>query len=198
MYCHFHLPKTDYFKDPDNAVARSFYGRVNIRSAAAAYHFRKGSSIQKMVHKLKYKGDQHIGVYMGQLIGAMLIGANDFKDAQWIIPIPLHAQKLRKRGYNQSECIGRGLSEASGIPLESDCLLRKTVSSTQTKKSRYARWENVADVFRVKNPDRIRGAHIILLDDVITTGATLEAGAQTLLKAGAASVSILAFASTLR
>lgn len=198
MGCRFHLPRTFFERDPENVVARAFWGRIPLAGASAAYHFRKGNRVQQLLHRLKYRGEAHIGNYLGKLLGENIKTHPVFSKADKIIPIPLHPQKLRKRGYNQSERIARGLSEVTGIPIDTHCLRRVKANRTQTKKARYARWENVAEVFAVERPEKIRGKHLLLVDDVITTGATMEAAAQHLRDAGADAVSLLAFASTFR
>lgn len=198
MGCRFHLPRTFFERDPENVVARAFWGRIPLAGASAAYHFRKGNRVQQLLHRLKYKGEAHLGDYLGKLLGESIKTHPVFSKADKIIPIPLHPQKLRKRGYNQSERIARGVAEITGIPLDTRVLRRVQATRTQTRKARYARWENVSEVFAVALPEQIRGKHLLLVDDVITTGATMEAAARRLRDAGAEAVSLLAFASTFR
>ena len=120
-----------------------FWGRVNIENAAAFFFFRKESKVQHLLHKLKYKGMMEVGVQLGRLYGYDLRYASVFKDVQVVIPVPLHKKKLRKRGYNQSEMFAQGLKEVMKIKMEKNCLFRKVDSKTQTRKSRWERWENV-------------------------------------------------------
>lgn len=198
MKCRFHLPSTGFELDPDNVVARAFWGRVELKYAAAGFAFRKGNIVQKLVHRLKYRGDQALGEYMGRLLGHKLEGQEAMSGIDLIMPVPLHPRKLRKRGFNQSECLARGLSDVLHIPLDVRNLQRSSFTATQTKRTRYARWENVSSVFQLRDTKSLTGKHILLVDDVITTGATLEAAAACLLQGGAASVSVAAFASTLQ
>lgn len=198
MNCRYHLPKSRFIDDPENPVARSFWGRINVEYACSGFHFRKGNAIQKLIHKLKYRGQCHIGEYLGGILWEIVRKNAVYADADMIIPIPLHPKKLNKRGYNQSECIARGFAESSGIRMDTGSLCRVEHTNTQTKKSRYDRWENVSAVFSVRDKTKIRDKSIILLDDVITTGATMEAAGQQLLSAGCKHLSILALASTLK
>jgi len=195
--CLYELPKTHYHKIPDNPIEQTFWGRVPIERAAAFYFFQKGSKYQKILHKLKYHKRKDIGVQMGRFYGAELASDQAFNEIDYIIPVPLHPKKLHKRGYNQSEVIGLGMEEFLPAKLMTDNLYRKKFTETQTKKSRYERWENVEDVFGVRYPERLEGKHILLIDDVITTGATLEGCAQILKNNADVKISVatLAYAS---
>jgi ComF family protein len=174
-FCEFHLPQTNFHMDKDNPVSTIFWGRANVESAASYYHFNKGSKVQRLIHFLKYKGRKDIGIYLGKQYGLFLKNSPLFNTVEVIIPVPLHLKKLRKRGYNQSEQFALGLSTAMKIPLDISTLYRKRPTDTQTKKSRFKRWENVAEIFALREPEKLKGRHILLVDDVITTGATLEA-----------------------
>lgn len=192
--CSYFLPQTGYHTHPENPVAHLFWGRVNIEAAAAYYHFHKGGRVQEMIHRLKYGGYQEIGLEIGKRYGAQLKKAKLFNGCSLIIPVPLHARKLKKRGFNQSELFGRGLAEGIGLDLRLNCLERASATTTQTRQSRFGRWKNVESVFGLKDPALIEGRHVLLVDDVVTTGATLEACANTLLKAKGVKVSIAAMA----
>lgn len=192
--CHFHLPKTYFHNDTENQLNRVFWGRVNIEAVAAYLYFHKGSSVQSLLHQLKYKSRPEIAVKIGKWYGLELRQADIFSNAELVIPVPLHPRKYRRRGYNQSEAFAEGLAAVIKAELETGCLYRKVDSKTQTRKARYNRWENVENIFGVKNPERIRGRHILLVDDVITTGATLEACAQALLEVPGVKVSIATIA----
>lgn len=193
-YCRFRLPKTNFHLEADNAVSRLFWGRVKIDAAASFCYYRKEGKVQNLIHHYKYKGKREIGPFLGRLYGGYLRNASSFQGIDLIIPVPLHPKKLRKRGYNQSELFGKGLAEAMVIPLEPQHLYRTVASNTQTKKSRYRRWENVENIFAVNKPDDLRGKHILLVDDVVTTGSTLEACAQTLLQIEGVKVSVVTMA----
>lgn len=177
------LPKTNFHLDKENPVNKVFWGRVQIEMAASYYFFSKESRVQNLLHHLKYKGAKEVGSTVGKLYGYDLREAPLFKGLDFIVPVPLHKNKLKKRGYNQSEWIAKGLSESMNIPLKLDVLYRKVDSNTQTKKSRYKRWENVGDIFGVLDVD-LKGKRVLLVDDVLTTGATIEACAQVLIEKG--------------
>jgi ComF family protein len=178
--CEFHLPKTNFHFSPDNPVTRLFRGRVEIYSGAAFLSFNKGNKVQALVHQLKYKGRKDIGVFLGNLYGQTLKYAPGFNDADVIVPVPLHKKKYMKRGYNQSEQFGIGLSKAMHIPVNRHLLLRLKATESQTRKSRFRRYQNVREIFQVSQPEMWAGKHILLVDDVITTGATLESCIETL------------------
>ena len=172
--CCYHLPRTNFHLQTDNPAHKIFWGRVDILSATSFLLFNKGSKVQNLIHALKYKGRKDIGIFLGEEFGKILKACSPFSSSGIIIPVPLHRKKYLKRGYNQSEQLAIGLSSSMGIPYISQCLLRKSETETQTHKSRFLRWENVKDIFLVKNPGKIAGQQILLVDDVITTGATLE------------------------
>jgi ComF family protein len=196
-HCHYHLPKTSFHLLNDNPVAKIFWGRVNIEAATAFFTFSKGSKVQHLIHQLKYKGQEQIGFSLGKWYGKELVKSLAYQTVDVIIPVPLHKKKLRKRGYNQSECFARGLACSMHSPVDSGVLFRSASSETQTKKSRFIRWKNVETIFYTKNEWHLRDKHILLVDDVVTTGATLEACAQVLSKIEGVKVSIatIAFAS---
>jgi len=196
MRCWSDLPVTNFHFEPDNKVAQLFWGRTKVEYAVSFYLFRKGSKYQKLIHFLKYEGLKELGYEAGVRFGNRLANSPEFQSVDLIVPVPLHKRKLRKRGYNQSEWIARGLSESLGKPVSTENLYRKTFTSTQTQKNRIERWQNVKDVFGVNQPEEFSEKHILLVDDVVTTGATLEACATQLLEIEKAKVSIatLAFA----
>ena len=178
--CKIKLPKTENYLDKENVVNKIFWGRSKIEMAASYYKFSKKSKVQHILHQLKYKGNKEVGEIVGRLYGDDLKDSIHYQHIDVIIPVPLHYKKQKRRGYNQSEFFAKGLSETMKIPLNTTCLYRKIDSQTQTQKSRYDRWENVNEIFEVKNPNVIKGQSILLVDDVITTGATIEACIQIL------------------
>ena len=195
--CLYKLPRTNFHKFVQNPVMEVFWGRVKIHSAATFLHFTKTGRVQKLVHQLKYKNKTEVGVLLGELYGRDLKKADLFKNVNVIIPVPLHWKKQMQRGFNQSEMFGRGLSKAMKARLDTKTLLRSVATETQTKKSRIERWENVSEVFDLKDEKQLEGKHILLVDDVITTGATMEACASKLLEIKDVRVSLatIAFAS---
>ena len=193
-YCRFRLPKTNFHLEKDNPVSRMLWGRVRIEAAAAFCYYRKDGRVQNLIHQYKYKGKKEIGPFLGKLYGSYLKGVPLFNEVDLIIPVPLHPKKQKKRGYNQSELFGAGLSEAMKVPLEPQYLYRTVATNTQTKKSRYQRWENVENIFAVRNSMELHGKYILLVDDVVTTGSTLEACAQMLLRITGVKVSIVTIA----
>ena len=191
--CGYHLPRTEFHKDPDNPVSQLFWGRVKIEYASAFFYFSKGSVYQPVIHKLKYNSRADIGLEMGKMYGAEL-RRTPFSQTDLIIPVPLHPKKMKIRGYNQSEMIARGLSATLNVPVNTTSLIRGEATQTQTRKSRFDRFRNVEGKFLVTNAAELEGKHIILADDVVTTGSTLEACAIALLQSEGTKVSILTLA----
>lgn len=192
--CLYDLPYTDFHLYADNIVARLFWGRVPCHAAMAMLYFRKGSRVQQLIHQLKYKDQTDLGITLGKMLGERLAMHADYHQAEVILPVPLHPKKERSRGYNQSRTIADGIALVLQLPVSSSYLLRERQTSTQTKKNRYRRFENMKSVFAVPNPQTLAGKHVLLVDDVITTGATLEACTQVLLEAGVSKISIAALA----
>jgi ComF family protein len=196
-YCRFHLPKTNFHQQAENPLSKVFWGRVKLENVSAYFYFSKGGKVQHLMHQFKYRGRHEIGVYFGKLYGTDLKQADSFRDVEMVIPVPLHPKKLRKRGYNQSEKFGAGLAQSMEIALESKILIRTYASETQTRKSRFSRWENVKEIFTVKEPEKIANKHVLLVDDVITTGATMEACANHLLEVEGTRVNVASLACTM-
>ncbi|CAN5516865.1 ComF family protein [soil metagenome] len=192
--CLIQLPRTAFHLDEHNPVAKQFWGKVNLEAATAYFHFHKGELVQQLVHKLKYQNSPEVGVRMGMLCGADLLGSSQYASADMVIPVPLHPKKQRIRGYNQAACFGEGLATAMGILHLPKAIKRKKHTDTQTKKSRFARFKNVAEVFLIRNPDELRGKKILLVDDVITTGSTLTACAKILLELEGVKVLVVSMA----
>lgn len=193
-HCLFSLPKTGFHFHVENPISRLFWGRVNFQSASSYLFFSKGGNVQQLLHSLKYKGHQETGIYLGELYGKELAKSDLFNSAEIIMPVPLHPTKKRIRGYNQSEKIANGLSNSMNIPSFSDNLAKVVHTESQTTKTRYERWQNVKDTFHVNEPKEIEGKHILLVDDVLTTGATIEACATKLLEVPDTRVSVVTLA----
>ena len=192
--CFVMIPRTNYHLNPDNPVSQLFWGRCRIEKASAFSYYTRDSRIRKMIHQLKYKGARDIGSELGRIYAVSLRSSKFLDDIDMIIPVPLHPSKKRQRGFNQSDEISRGISSVSGLPVDTGMLIRKTGSKTQTRKSRYDRWTNVRDIFLVTDEEKLKGRHILLVDDVITTGSTIEACAGEILKTEGTKVSVVALA----
>jgi ComF family protein len=192
--CLYNLPYTNFHLQPDNIVARQFWGKIDLQHVHALLYFEKGGKVQHLIHQFKYKNMPAIGNKLGQLTGEQLKQIDGLKSVDYIIPVPLHKSRLRERGYNQSTHFAIGLSDKLPALVEEHNLIRVVKTATQTHKSRFARFENMQEVFVVKNPERLNGKHVLLVDDIVTTGSTLEACAQQLLKIPGLKLSITAIA----
>lgn len=192
--CYVVIPRTNYHFEKENPVAQLFWGRCLLEKAAAFSFYNKGSRIRNLIHNLKYKGIKEIGYELGRIYGISLKSSGFTADVDQIIPVPLHPSKKRLRGFNQSDIISMGIADVTGLPVDTVSLARTTVSATQTKRSRYDRWTNVEGIFHVIDPEIIRGRHVLLVDDVITTGSTIESCANELLKIKGVRVSVVALA----
>lgn len=180
--CRYLLPKTLYEKNPDNPLSQYFLGQVDFHAVTAEFFFSKTGKVQHLLHQLKYQGNKDAGFFLGQQIGESIKNTELFQNIDYLVPIPLHPKKEYLRGYNQSYIIAQGVEDKTKIPIIKDCLYRKVFTSTQTKKSREERWENVKDIFDIKNDNLLINKHILLIDDVLTTGATLLAAGKVLSK----------------
>lgn len=195
--CSVKLPYTDahvHGATELNPLQRRFWGKVPVRFAFAYLHFMPKGRVQRLLHKLKYKGAKELGEHLGQRYGSLLSDYAYPEQFDVVVPVPLHRYKLRRRGYNQAESFSMGLAEAMQLPHNARALLRNIDTSTQTRKNRLDRWQNVEQVFQVQQPEVVQGKRILLVDDVMTTGATLEACAVALLAAGAKEVSVATIA----
>ncbi|MEX0988458.1 MAG: ComF family protein [Bacteroidales bacterium] len=178
--CELKMPRTNYARDPDNPVAQLFWGRIMVEGATSLFRFEKGSRYQPLLHLLKYKGQKNIGTFLGRMLGADL-HETPFCRADFIIPVPLHRKKEKIRGFNQSEIIAKGVSDVTGMSLNSTLLFRRSNTDSQTRKNRFERWENMAEMFYLhENEGVVSEPTLLLIDDVVTTGSTLEACALAL------------------
>ena len=177
--CEFSLPYTDFHLHRENPVAKQFWGRIPLHTAMALLYFTKESKTQNLMHQLKYKNQPQIGFLLGEMIGERLL-AGGLQNYDYIVPVPIHEKRLRNRGYNQSEYIANGIAERLKIPVKTKVVIRYKETKTQTKNERIERFQNLENAFMVLQPMAIPGKHILLVDDVITTGATLEACANSL------------------
>jgi ComF family protein len=175
VFCRHELPFTNFSNEPNNLVEKTFYGRIPIEKATSLFYFFKKGTIQQLIHNLKYKNQQQVGELLGIWLGEEMLKSERFKTIDCIIPVPLHKNKLKKRGYNQVTTFGKSLSKKLNIPYYETILTRISSTKTQTKRKRFDRWKNVQELFFVENPLILQNKHILLIDDIITTGATLEA-----------------------
>ena len=182
--CQWDMPLTGYEKMADNPVARRFWGLLPIENAAAFLWFIHESGFRRVVHGFKYSGRWALAHDMGRWFGRALADTDAYAGADVIIPVPLHARKVLKRGYNQSEYIARGISRSMEVPLESRAVVRRVNNRSQTAtQAHHERWENVEGIFAVRRPERLAGRHILLVDDVLTTGATIGSCAEAIFAA---------------
>ncbi|QNR25567.1 ComF family protein [Croceimicrobium hydrocarbonivorans] len=194
LACKAELPRTDFEKFHDNPVFRRFIGRFPLRFAGAWLHFQKAGKVQKLMHAFKYRDQEKLAVYLGRQLAKEWRDSPLLASPDVIIPVPLHPRKQRKRGYNQAQAIAEGLSAELKKPLVLGQLNRIRYRNSQTKEKRFNRWQQVHSVFQLKEPASLAGLHILLVDDVITTGATLEACLQSLAQAPDSRFSVLTLA----
>ncbi len=174
LKCRYLLPRTGYELNPDNPLMQIFYGRVKFHAVTACFFFAKTGRVQHLIHELKYRGNKEAGVFLGQQLGESIKNAPLFQGIDYLVPVPLHPKRERQRGYNQSLMIAKGIHEMTGIPIGDKYLIRSVDTATQTLKSREERYQNVKDIFEVRFEEELNGKHILLVDDVLTTGATME------------------------
>jgi len=182
LHCIHALPHTNFAFLANNPIEKHFWGRLPLTAGHSEFYFSKEFLIQHLIHQLKYKGDTQIGFYLGELMGRSLINSNRFNDIDALIPLPLYADKEHKRGYNQAAVICNGMSSVMNIPVLTAAVIRSYATETQTRKHRTERWENVSGSFKIAEPGELKNKHLLLVDDVITTGATLEACGATILE----------------
>jgi ComF family protein len=194
LKCLHDLPHTNFASLPNNPIEKYFWGRINLTDAYSQFYFSKAFLIQHLIHQLKYKGDTKIGFYLGEIMGKTMLESNRFSNIDALIPLPLYADKEHKRGYNQATVICNGISSVMNTPVLSNAIIRQHATETQTRKHRTERWENVKDSFKMIKPAELKGKRLLLVDDVITTGATLEACGNVILGASDVKLSIASLA----
>jgi len=193
--CLLDLPKTDFHNNIHNEFHQKLVGRLPVKFVLAQFVFNKRGKVQRLLHHLKYRNQPKIGVTLGKVYGYML-KENYQNEFDLIIPVPLHPARQKKRGYNQSMEFAKGLSEIMNIPCSDDLVHRILETETQTKRTKLERWQNVSEVFKIANQDFLKDKRILLVDDVITTGSTLEACAKVILECGIKDISFACIAST--
>lgn len=191
------LPATGFLPLADNPIEKMFYGRMPLAHAASCFYFSKNSVMQEIIVQLKYKNNKGAGVYLGRLLGSEILKSKRFDDVDVIIPMPLNDKKLFKRGYNQTSAITQGINTAWNKPVIEDAVERIIFTETQTHKDRIARWQTMEGVFEVTQPSLIENKHILLVDDIVTTGATLEACGNSILKVRGVKLSVATVAYTI-
>jgi ComF family protein len=196
MHCINQLPLTNFHQYAGNPVEKYFWGRMPVAGAASLCHFTDGSLIQQLLHQLKYKSNKEVGYFLGRMMGNALDAAGRFRDIDVLIPLPLFASRQKKRGYNQSAVLCSGMSDILKLPVINNAVMRLTATETQTRKNRIDRWMNMEGQFKLIKPAAVTGKHVLLVDDVITTGASLEACGQEILKAAGVKLSIATLAYT--
>lgn len=198
LHCTSILPLTGFHEHADNPVENIFRGRLPLAAAMSYCWFSKESLVQHLLHELKYKNNKQIGIHFGRRIGEALKQSPRFQTIDAILPIPLHAARERQRGYNQATQIATGIAATMQLPVLVNTITRASNTSSQTKRNRLQRWQNMEDKFHLRQPEALTGKHLLLVDDVITTGATLEACGRALLSAGRVTLSIATLAITAR
>lgn len=195
-HCILEMPRANYHIEKINPFYNRLKGRLRVKYVMTLFKFVKASRVQHILHALKYKNQPELGVMLGRVYGNDLVQSGYAQEFDLIIPVPIHNSRRRKRGYNQSDEFGKGLSEVLKIPCSDRFMVRKIKTETQTQKTKLNRWENVREVFQVIKREEISGRRILLVDDVVTTGATLEACGNALIAAGCSELSIACIAST--
>ena len=192
-HCYITLPKSN-FHEEENELERMFSGRVPVIRAGSYYLFEKSGKVQKLLHSIKYKSNKGLAEQIGIWYAQSLKNCNEVAGADVIIPVPLHPKKQKQRGFNQSEEFAKGLSKELNVPLSSDNLFRNAFTETQTRKRKFERWENVKDKFELKDPEVLRDKKVVLVDDVITTGATIDACYEAMKNVSGIKISVLSIA----
>lgn len=193
--CLLALPKTHLHLTPDNPLEKRFWGKADIERVSAYLYYSKQSNVQTLLERLKYSGGQEIGVFLGKHAAAEIVESDFAQGLNLIVPVPLHPNKLAKRGYNQSLCIAEGMATILNLPIDSQNLFRAIENPTQTKKSTYERWQNTKGIFDVTDGRAFDGKHLLLIDDVLTTGSTLIACAEAISAKSNAKISVFTLAS---
>jgi ComF family protein len=194
--CFLKLPRTHYHLTSENQAIERFTGKIALEKASSYFYYNKGGVAQKLVAEIKYRGNRNLGEWIGDYLAKDMIHSGFFQGIDYMVPIPLHRSKEKKRGFNQAEKIAEGISHVTKIPMETTNVFRAKANTTQTRKGVFDRWKNTLNLFQLKDTNLFKGKHILLIDDVLTTGATLEAVAQSLLKSPEIKISILTLAIT--
>ena len=190
VYCRHQLPLTRFYLQSNHPMDRVFYGRIPVESSIALCYFKKGGIVQQLIHNLKYRGQQQVGHFFGQWLGDEMIKSKKFDTIEGVIPVPLHPKRLRKRGYNQVSRFGKAIANQFNVPFYEAILVRQKNTQTLVQKNRQERWKALLNAFTVEQKKSIENKHLLLVDDVLTSGATLEACAEKLLEVKGVRISI--------
>lgn len=194
--CRHELPVTNFHLQDDNPLERIFYGRIKLNRATALFYFTKKGIVQELLHNLKYRGHENIGEFLGKWLAHELISSGNFKEVDIVIPVPLHKKKLRKRGYNQVTLFAKEIATALNASYIDNVLIKTSHTETQVFKKRLARWQQRDEVFQLINATKIEGKNILIVDDIVTTGSTIEACGNVLKQANIKSLSLASMAIT--
>jgi ComF family protein len=194
LHCQSKLPRLYLCDQQDNPVEKVFWGRVPVKSATALLKMPRNGAAQRLIHRLKYHDDQEVGERLGSMLGSEMLASQRMNDFDFIVPVPLHPKKQHIRGYNQCDSIARGIAETMHCETMIGNLVRTQHTTSQTRKGRLSRWNNVSNIFWVKYPEQLEHKRVLLVDDVITTGATIEACVAVLQKIEGIHVSVASLA----
>ena len=194
--CFLKLPRTNYHLIPGNPAIERFAGKISLEKASSYFYYNKGGIAQKLIAEIKYRGNRNLGEWIGSYLAKDMIPSGFFQGIDYMVPVPLHRSKEKKRGFNQAEKIAQGIVQVTKTQLETNNIVREKANTSQTKKGIFDRWKNTKNLFKLKDPELFKEKHILLIDDVLTTGSTLEAVAQSLLRSPGVKISILTLAIT--
>ncbi|WP_372917422.1 ComF family protein [Salegentibacter sp.] len=194
--CLHQLPLTNFHLDNENTTKKVFSGRLSIENATSLLYFKKKGMVQNLIHNLKYRGNREIGTYLGQWLGEELAKTRNYTQIEVVIPVPLHRKKLKSRGFNQVEDFGKEIANCLNAQYIDDVLVKRSATTTQTLKKRLSRWGSIDETFFVENQDKVVNKQLLLVDDLITTGATMEACVSKLQKINGVKISLASMAIT--
>ena len=197
LSCRNSLPKTNFHLQQENPLQKLFWGRIPFHNVLSYYKFVDSGKIRRLIHHFKYKGMKEIGLTVGNMYGKELMAASSLEEVDCIVPVPLHKKKQKIRGYNQSHFFADGLSQSCGIECYKHAVEKSEHTASQTKKGRYKRWTNVSSSFQIVQPEKLENKHVLLVDDVLTTGATIEACGQKILAVPGTKITVATMACTI-
>ncbi len=196
--CLCNLPETGFLQAPGNPVEQVFYGRLPVAAAGSAFYFTKNAVLQRLLFAIKYHAARQAGIYLGRLLGRQIACSGRFTDIDLLVPLPLNHKKQQQRGYNQAGLLALGIASVCSLPVADEAVRRRVFTDTQTHQDRISRWQNMEGAFEIADAGMLAGKHVLLVDDVITTGATLEACGHSLLQVPGLTLSIVTAAYTIK